>query len=217
MVLLPVAMLLLGGIVALCRRRDWIAWVVGAGVFVSLIPAAMKGEPAMIQRAMYVLPFIALTAGFGFAALAQSRVRTIRAASILLIFAAPVQFAYFYFDYFNHYKFRSAFYYDPVNFQGVAEYLLARDPAPTYYFTSDVDDASVKWRFYVVQRGRQSLLSRTTYLPPDERPDAAIGSVLVTYQDDVRLAALSAAGWQVEQAIRDVDNRPAAAILRKIR
>ena len=180
-----------------------------------MIPAALKGEPAMIQRAMYVLPFLALVAGFGFAALWRSRSGMMRAATIVLLAAAPMQFAYFYYDYFTHYKFRSAFYYDPVNFRDVAGHLLTGEPAPGYYFTNDLDDASVKWRFYTIQRHRQDLLERTHYIEPEERPEALPGSVLVTYVNTARVDVLMSAGWRVEQVISDVDHRQAAVILRK--
>ena len=77
----------------------------------------------MIQRALYVLPFVALLAGFGFAWLWQSRFgRAARGRWCSL--ASPIQFGYFYFDYFTHYKFRSAFYYDPVAFRDVAAHLI---------------------------------------------------------------------------------------------
>ena len=75
----------------------------------------------MIQRALYVLPFAALLAGFGVAWLWQSRLG--RAIALLVLLASPIQFGYFYFDYFTHYKFRSAFYYDPAAFRDVAAYL----------------------------------------------------------------------------------------------
>jgi len=214
-VLLPVAILLISGLVELWRRRDWTACVIAAGVVLSLIPAALKGEPAMIQRAMYVLPFLALAAGFGFAALWRSPSLVTRVATVLLLAAAPIQFGYFYFDYFTHYKFRSAFYYDPVNFRDVAGRLMAAEPAPAYYFSNDLDDAMVKWRFYTIQHRRQELLSRTSYIEPDARPDARPGSVLVSYVNAARLDTLAGDGWRIEAVISDADNRPAAAILRK--
>jgi hypothetical protein len=212
-VLLPVALLLVAGLAALWRRRDWIATALVVGLVASPIPAAFKGEPAMIQRALYALPLAALLAGYGFAWLWQSRFG--RAIALVVLFASPIQFAYFYFDYFTHYKFRSAFYYDPAAFREVAAYLIASREAPAYFFTNNVDDASVKWRFYTLVAGRTALLPRTRYVDPDSIPDAPSGSVLVTYDDTARLAALVAAGWRVEKVINDVDNRPAAAILRK--
>lgn len=214
-VLLPVAIFLIAGLAELWRRRDWTAWVIVSGIVLSLIPAALKGEPAMIQRAMYLLPFLALLAGYGFLRMWRARSVVMRAATILLLAAGPIQFAYFYFDYFTHYKFRSAFYYDPVNFRDVAGHLLGRAPAPAYYFGNDLDDASVKWRFYTLQQHRQELLARTSYIEPDARPNASRGSLLVTYVNAARLEALAADGWSIEQVISDVDQRPAAAILRK--
>jgi len=212
-VLLPVAALLVAGAIHLVRRRDWCAAVIVSGVLIGLLPAAVKGEPGMIQRAMYVLPFVALAAGFGFAWLWH--VRFGRQLASLLLAASALQFGYFYFDFFTHYKFRSAFYYDPVAFRDVASHLVHAADAPAYYFTTDVDDASVKWRFYTTLEGRTELLSRTRYVGQDDRPAATPGSMLVTYDDTARVRALVADGWQIEKVISDVDNRRAAVILRK--
>ena len=166
------------GLVALWQRRDWIAVAIVVGLVTAPIPAAFKGEPAMIQRALYVLPFAA------FAGRLRRRLALAvaigRAIALLMLLASPIQFAYFYFDYFTHYKFRSAFYYDPAAFRDVAAYLMASGDAPAYFFTNNVDDASVKWRFYTLIAGRTVLLTRTRYIEPDARPDAPAGSVLVT-------------------------------------
>lgn len=214
-VLLPVAALLMAGAIALARRRDWRTVVIVSGLVIGLLPAAVKGEPGMIQRAIYVLPFVALAAGFGFAWLWRSRVG--RQLAALVLAASAVQFGYFYFDFLTHYKLRSAFYYDPVAFRDVASHLVRSPDAPAYYFTNDVDDASVKWRFYTTLAGRTDLLARTRYVGQDDRPAAAPGSMLVTYDDTARVAALVAHGWETETVISDVDNRRAAVVLRKRR
>ena len=211
--LIPVAAMLAAGAVVLARSRDWRAAAIVSGIVIGLIPAAVKGEPGMVQRAMYVLPFLALAAGFGFAWLWQSR--TGRQLAVLLLAGSAAQFGYFYFDFFTHYKLRSAFYYDPVAFQDVADRLIQAPDAPAYYFTTDVDDASVKWRFYTTLEGRTDLLSRTHYVGRDDRPAAAPGSLLVTYDDAARIKALVDEGWSVATVVKDVDNRPAAVILRK--
>jgi len=128
-----------------------------------------------------------------------------------------VQFGYFYFDFFTHYKLRSAFYYDPVAFRDVAGALIhTKEDVPQYYFTTDVDDAGVKWRFYTTLEGRTDLLARTRYIGPGDRPLASPGSVLVTYDETARIAALVGDGWRVRTVIKDVDSRPAAVILRKL-
>lgn len=212
-VLAPVAILLLAGAAELWRRKDWLATVIVAGLVLSPLPAAFKGEPSMIQRAMYILPFMALLSGLGVVWLWRARLT--RAVAVLAIAAAPFQFGYFYVDYFTHYKFRSAFYYDPAAFRDVAAHLMAPGDAPAFYFTVDVDDASVKWRYYTIASGRGDLLARTQYIDADVVPTAAPRSVLVTYDITNRLNALKANGWVVERLISDVDNRPAAVILRK--
>ena len=75
----------------------------------------------------------------------------------------------------------------------------------------------MKWRFYTTADGRTDLLARTRYIGRDEVPPAAPGSVLVTYDETERLNALQAAGWTIDQKVFDVDQRPAAVILRKQR
>ena len=89
--------------------------------------------------------------------------------------------------------------------------------APDFYFTSDVDDASAKWRFYTTLERRTELLLRTHYVGPDDRPAAAPGSLLVTYDSRARITALVTDGWGIEVVVADVDKRPAAVILRKLR
>jgi hypothetical protein len=214
-VLLPFALLIVAGLWQLARRRDWIAAVILAGIITAPIPAAYKGEPGMIQRAMYLLPFLGLLGALGYAALWESKKWAWRGIAIATIVLAPLQFGYFYYDYFGHYKLRSAFYYDPVAFHLIPESLLRQAPAPAYYFTTDVDDASVKWRYYLTKYERTDWLARTKYIAPDVRPDAVPGSILITYIDDPRIRALHNDGWFVEHLISDVDNRLAAAILRK--
>jgi hypothetical protein len=212
-VLLPAALFLAAGAFEAARRRDWMSAVIVAGALTAALPAAFKGEPGMIQRATYLLPFLALLAALGCVALWRSRAG--RAIAIAAMIAAPLQFAYFYVDYFTHYKFRSAFYYDPVAFENVAATLMQDSRAPAFFFTSDVDDAPAKWRFYTITSRREELLQRTTYVEPEEQPEAPAGSLLVTYLESARVAALEAAGWTLEQVVKDVDSRPAAALFRK--
>jgi hypothetical protein len=214
-VLAPVAVLLLVGVYSLWRRRDWMSFVIAAGIITAAIPAAFKGEPSMIQRAMYLLPFLGLLGGFGFAELWRSQSRLARAAAVAVMVLSPLQFGYFYYDYFTHYKFRSAFYYDNVAFKDVADYLIASPDTPSIYLANDLDDGTVKWRFYTVAAKRADLMERTRFVEPDERPDAPPRSLLVTYDQTERLAALQSVGWTIEKLVSDVDNRPAAVILRK--
>ena len=201
------------------RDVEGIRWVLLAGLLTAPIPAALKSEPYMVQRALYMIPFAALICAMGFGLMWQARHRLVRVAAMLALLAMPIQFGEFYFDYFTHYKFRSAFYYDPVAFRDVAEFLFDQPAAPAYYFADDLDDASAKWRFYTIKHSRQELLARTRYVPLDGPDPAAApgGSLLVMYVQGPRLVALQQGGqWQVVTVIKDVDQREAAAILRKV-
>jgi hypothetical protein len=86
---------------------------------------------------------------------------------VILLIAMPVQFAYFCHDYFTDYQARSAFWFDPVNFRGVAEYLVARSETvspPRIYLRDDLDDVVARWRFYLAKHRREDLLTRTRLL-----------------------------------------------------
>src|SRR5688572_28058198 len=84
-VLLPFALLIGVGLGELARRRDWQSAVVVAGLLTAPLPAAFKGEPGMIQRAMYLLPFLGLVGGLGYILLWESRKFVWRAAAVLAI------------------------------------------------------------------------------------------------------------------------------------
>ena len=94
------------------------------------MPATLVGERYAVQRELIVLPFVVLIATFGAMFLLRHSTRFARLAGVALLLAMPVQFAAFYYDYFNDYRIRSAFWFDPANFRGVAEFLLsAKRPA----------------------------------------------------------------------------------------
>jgi 4-amino-4-deoxy-L-arabinose transferase-like glycosyltransferase len=219
--LVPVAMLFPIGLYVLWqRRRQEEAYVLLAGLFAAVLPAALRGEGWSFQRALCMIVFVALIAGFGMDRLWQSQSRWIRWLAAGVAVASLVQFGVFYRDYFTHYKLRSAFYYDPVAFVNVAEFLLREPDSPAYYFNTELDDPAAKWRFYATKAGRTEVLSRTHYVGRDRFPlhDAPPGSFCVVYVDQPTLDPLLSSGaWRILARITDVDNREAAAILRKER
>lgn len=218
--LIPVAVLLPLGIVSLFRRgrQDLVPWILLAGLLLAPVPAALSGQPRMIQRALLMLPFVALLSGAGFAELWAARQRAGRYVAVVLLVIAPLQFAVFYWDYFNHYKLRSAFYYDAVAFASVADRLTADPAVPAIYLRRDLDAVWAKWRFYATEARQVRLLARTTYF--SDRQDLAgapPGSLLVMYVENGEMAALQQSGrWALAEIINDIDQRPAAAILRRV-
>jgi hypothetical protein len=218
--LLPVAALFPFGLYTLWRRapQDLPAWVIVIGLITAALPAAMIREGGAVQRAMGLVVFVAIVCGFALDALWRAERRVWRHAVLALALIGALQFAVFYRDYFTHYKYRSAFYYDPVAFAGVAGILLEDPTVPRYYFDTELDDAPTKWRFYSSKAGQSEVLRRTSYVPRDRFPlnDAPAGSLCVIYVDRAATEALTSSNrWTLLATVHDVDNREAAAIFRK--
>jgi hypothetical protein len=220
--LLPLAILLPLGLYALLLREDpfGLDALVLIGIVTAPIAATLKGQPSMVQRALFMLPYAALVATAGLDWLWQRRGRGARLVAIALIAAIPLQFAVFYRDFFTHYARRSAFYYDPAAAEDVAAYMMADRKAPIFYFSDQIDDIGAKWRYYTTRDGRQDLLARTRYVSNDgldigpSDPD----SLLAIDNKAQQLHDLEASGlWKIEKTISDVDQRPTVVILRKLR
>jgi hypothetical protein len=220
--LLPLAILLPIGVIALIRRPDpfGLHAVILLGVVTAPIAATLKGQPFMIQRVLFMLPFVSLIAAAGFDEMWRMRYRAAKAFAIVLVAALVVQFGVFYRDFFTHYPLRSAFYYDPVAFEDVARYMMADTTAPILYFSDELDDVGAKWRYYTSRDGRQDLMSRTQYVRNDglDIGPSTPGSLLAIHTKTEPMAALEATGmWKREAIIADVDRRETVAIFRKLR
>ena len=221
--LLPVSAWLACGVYECWRRRSAVmSTVLLAGLLVAPLPATLVGERYAIQRELVALPFVALIATFGAAWLLRRPARTARLAGLLLLLAMPVQFTVFWQDYFNGYRVRSAFAFDPVNFRGVAEYLIANTgpgQAPRIYLSADLDDVAARWRFYLIKHERQDLLPRSSLFTPTsfaigETPPA---SFLVLYANDPAVPSLvGPRTCAVAAYIDDVTGGRSAIILRRI-
>ncbi|HJZ78046.1 MAG TPA: glycosyltransferase family 39 protein [Vicinamibacterales bacterium] len=162
--LAPVGIFLLVGVCALWRRRPVTATIVLlAGLMLAPLPATLVDERYAVQRELVLLPFAVLVGVFGVRWMAQQPRAWTRLAAVALLAAVPVQFAYFYRDYFAGYRLRSAYWFDPTNLRGVSDYLLSDTvhAAPALYFSENLDDVSARWQFFLIKRRRQDLLGRT--------------------------------------------------------
>lgn len=139
--------------------------IVIAGLLAAPIPAALKGEPFAIQRAVALLPFGVLLASGAFAILRdggafQRLVLAIALASI------PLQFSGFVGDYFGGYREQSARALDVTAFKETADFLMTTARSgepPAIAITAPLYDVSAKWRFYCEKAGRAEWLARTRY------------------------------------------------------
>jgi 4-amino-4-deoxy-L-arabinose transferase-like glycosyltransferase len=186
--LLPFSVLLVAGIrdVFTNARTRPLGTVLTLGLLAAPIPAVLRGESQAIQRELVIVPFAVLIALFGLAALARHRSSLVRAAAIVMLAAMPLQFAFFAKDYFGDYQKRSAYWFDPVAFRDVASELLAldgRSGLPAIYLSSDLDDGSTRWLFYLWKHRREDLWARTHEVDPAHLQEAGLapGAVLVLY------------------------------------
>jgi 4-amino-4-deoxy-L-arabinose transferase-like glycosyltransferase len=219
----PLAPFVICGLYDVSRRarREPMALVLLAGFLLAPVPASLVGERYAAQRALLLMPFGVLIAAHGAAWLARRPSRLARAVVIVLLAAMPISFTAFYRDYFDGHRLRSAFWFDPVNFRGVASRLLATDasvPWPAVYFAEDLDDVGARWNFYLMKANRQDLWARTRFYNPRafDGATAPSGALLVTYASDPFPPALVAGGqWEVVDVIADANGSAAAQILRK--
>jgi 4-amino-4-deoxy-L-arabinose transferase-like glycosyltransferase len=222
--LLPIAVFLSAGIVRLCRERTTGGTLALAGFAAAPLPIvlAMPSAPEYsIARAFSMVPFAILIATAGVQQLLDARQRAIRLVGMVLLAAMPLQFAAFLGDYFTDYQLRSAPRFDPIATPEVMAAIDALDralPAPRIFFNDDLDDKSVRWRFYALKHHRLDLWNRASYFDASRFEPSAVpsGSLLVLSAGDARTERMIATGTTLEVArINGVGGHPAAAILRR--
>jgi 4-amino-4-deoxy-L-arabinose transferase-like glycosyltransferase len=186
-----------------------------AGLLLAPAPAALKGEPFAIQRAVALLPFGVLLGADGLrAALAGSGAARPFVAVIAL--SIPLQFAGFAGDYFGGYRARAALALDPTAFPESAAVLLGEphgDPTRMIAMASPLYDISAKWRFFCTKAGRTDLLARTRYFSGrlQELSDLPPGSLAVVEAT----GATNPGGWTVVARPTAVFGEAPLTILRR--
>lgn len=222
----PVAMavFLAAGVYQLSRRHRPIDLVLLAVVLFAPVPIAitLPDTPAhTIARALIALPFAALIAAHGVEQLMSARATMVRAVTMLLLAAIPLQSGFFVKDYFTDYQRRTARLSDPLNTAAVAMYLLREDgrrSIPAIYFPSNAKGAAWMWRFLTLKFDRADLWARTKEFNPNIFAPEAMpeGSLLVVLDRDPAAAALlRRGGYSVASRIAGVDGNGAAVVLRK--
>jgi hypothetical protein len=185
------------------------------------VPAVAAGERYMIQREAIILPFVVLISMYGIGYMIRRQAALARAFALCLLALMPIQFAIFARDYFGHYQFRAAYYFDSSNFREIADYLIAADaanPVPAVYLSRRLDDASPRWRFYVTRHGRTGLLRRTQYFDGDglDLGNIEPGSLVAFHNNGPKLAGLLGTGtWSIERTVVEPSGGATTVILKK--
>ncbi len=214
------AALLLLALVRMAGRKPPIALLVLlAGLLSAPLPAALKGEPFAIQRAIGLLPFVVLLAAGVLSALSERGWSIQKAVVVVAVLSIPLQFQGFVTDYFGQYRLRSAGVFDATAFKGTADQLLtmaAADPPPLIAMTAPLYDVSAKWRFYATKANRVQWLERTQYFSGnlEELADVPIRSLAVVETASLESRPLPA-GWIAAAAPESVTGTRPLTILRR--
>ena len=216
--LLPLLALLPVGLVKLFSTfKSPTSLLVALCLLTAPLAAVVVGEPYRINRALVLLPFVALVATIGVEVLWATRTAWSRVAVVVLLLLMPLQFAGFYRDYFGDYRLRSAQWLE-YNIGGGMEELIRQQPssgtAPVY-IADNIQWAPYYWQFYQAKHGRPDLAGETTFVDVQTIDPAAIspGSVVLCRIKDERL--LLAAGLTRVAAIPEPDGVPWFAVLRR--
>jgi len=225
--LLPVAALLVMGIYSVWQqRRSVIPILLLAGFLTAPLPIAVTMPEApeySIARNLMLLPFAALICTFGLKTLFEASRRWGRVAGVGLLLLMPAQFLLFTADYFGDYQVRSAVRLDPINMRSVGDYVVAQDaakPVPAVFLSDNMDDKSVRWKFYLLKHDRLDLWDRTQYFNAEQLDRDAVeaGSLLVVYAGDKNLdLLLDGSDFSVAATIRQPAGEPSATVLRRNR
>ena len=179
------ALLLVLGLMRVMRMTPFASGaILLAGLLIAPLPAALKGEPFAVQRAIGLLPFGAMVAAGAMTVFRGQRPRWEKAAVVLALVMIPLQFSGFLRDYFSGQSAEASRALDPTAFRETAELLLNddfADGAPVIALTSPLYDVSAKWRFYCTKAGRVDLLNRTRYFSGrlDDINDLPPGSLAI--------------------------------------
>lgn len=218
--LLPLLILLPAGLIKLFRTiKSPSTLLVVLCLLTAPLAAAVVGEPYRINRALVLLPFVALVAAMGVEVLWAARTAGSwsRVAVVLLLALMPLQFAGFYRDYFGDYRLRSAKWLE-YNIGGGMEELIRQQPSSgtvPVYIADNIQWAPYYWQFYQAKHERPDVASGTAFMDVHAMTAATIpaGSVVLCRIADE--SALLAAGLTRVAAIPEPDGVPWFAVLRK--
>ncbi|MDP3716153.1 MAG: glycosyltransferase family 39 protein [Acidobacteriota bacterium] len=215
--LLPVLFLFSAGLVRLFRTAGSPATLlIALCLLASPLAAAVVGEAYRINRALMLLPFVALVAAMGIDVLWTAGSRGGRVTVVLLLALMPLQFAGFYRDYFGDYRVRSAKWLE-YNIGGGLEEIIRRQPAVSVpvYIADNVQWASYYWQFYLAKHGRLDLHRHTAFVDVSSLDVNSIPSGGLLFCRVADEGALLAAGMTRVAAIPEPAGVPWFSVLRR--
>ncbi|HYE87129.1 MAG TPA: glycosyltransferase family 39 protein [Vicinamibacterales bacterium] len=223
--LLPLAPLLVLGLVELVRRRTAVAMLIVIGFLAVPLPVAVllpEAPQASTGRILPMLVFGVLAAAAGIEMLWRRGTVPARAVVIVLLTANIAGFLLFRADYFGDYQHRAWRRFDPNATRDVMSAVIELDrqsPLPMILLHDDGDNKGIRWRFYTTQRNRADLWARSRYFQIDAFDPATVpaGSVVLMPADDRRDARLLSSGYSKIAVVTAVSGEPATNVFRRDR
>jgi 4-amino-4-deoxy-L-arabinose transferase-like glycosyltransferase len=204
--LMPIAILLPIGVVALARRRSALDLLLLAGLVTAPLPEVLVGE-GEVGRWLVVVPFVVLIAMFGAETLWLSGRRYARMALVLLLMAMPLQFAVFHHDYMTDYRARSGAWFGGGNARDAVTTAIELAPEVAY-FSNSAPHFSAFWQFYALAYGQGAAAIPVNDVPPGDIPVVAPGAhaaFITPALDEAASERLRVAGWQLAARITNAD------------
>jgi 4-amino-4-deoxy-L-arabinose transferase-like glycosyltransferase len=208
--LMPVAPLLLSGLLTVAKRRTTFDLLLVAGLLTAPLPEvlAIKDD---IGRWLVVVPFVVLIATIGAETMWVSGRRGRRIAAMLLLVAMVPQFVLFYRDYTTDYRIRSGHWFGGGDTRTAVSEALRL--APEVAFLSDsVLHLEAYWRFYALINGARAAAIPTSRVGVKETPvtDPATRAAYITpLLDDGWSAVLEREGWRIAARVKNLDGEVA--------
>jgi 4-amino-4-deoxy-L-arabinose transferase-like glycosyltransferase len=161
--LLPMAPLLIAGIVQAVTARSPTLWLVLAAFITAPLPAVLANQSSRAARMCAIVPVGVLLATLGAQWLAARGTRASRVALAALGTLTISAFFAFYLDYMTGYRERADTWFEG-NVQGAMETAIAMDrerPAPRILIDRSIPFAQYFWDFYTLKANAQALTART--------------------------------------------------------
>ena len=209
------AILLPIGIVAVLRARQPLPLAVAIGFVTAPLVAMISGAIEM-NRLMFAIPFGALVAAYGVAAMLRARPIAIRVAGVALLISIPWQFSGFYAGYFGGYRLTSA-QWQAGNSREALRALMARaaTTAGPIYISQEINHVHRTWRFYAIADGRTDMIDRASYFLESAPIDAPPGAPLICPAASARCQVLKENGWREVATVTSLDGSHAFSLLER--
>lgn len=166
--LLPFIVLLSLGIFLSLKNRNWFSILILIGFFTAPFAVALVGNEYRASKELFILPFACLLATYAIKFLFSSSYKFGKMFALILLIIIPIQFTFFLFDYFNDYRERSYVWFN-YNIHGSLTGIINQDrnfPLSNIYLDNGVNFIDRYWKFYLIEYGKENLLSKTNYINP---------------------------------------------------